>query len=127
MSNQQSAKSRLLSAKKNTGSKVADAEQIKLRDRLNSEIYSFPDRSWNDQGATKAFLARLSEIITKLDLDAHPRLQTTTSKQPLGIVYEDVYEPLLRLFRIYYTRSKGYTFEGDIDPSLASVDKSPDR
>ena len=80
-----------------------------------------------DDEATKKFFAEFNETLKRVDMTAHPRLPPDSRQPhevtPEGIVYEDMYNALLKLFRVFYMRNRGRTNDGNVDPSLASVSK----
>ena len=94
---------------------------------MNSQLYSFPEDAWKDPKV----VAQFKDVVNKLDLKQHPRLPVGSrlenggQAQPDGLVYEDVYEVILRLFRVSYMRSHGFGLHGAKQtPEQISADRA---
>ena len=99
-------------AKKEHPTASPATDQITLRNNLNIQLYSFPEEKWDDPKATTDFALKLKGIIDKLDLSQHQRLPYGARSagvggafQLEGLIYEDIYDVILRLFKLSYLRS----------------------
>ena len=104
-----------------------DRRQVKQLKEVNKLLYNFPEESWSNSQATISYANQLNQSLQKLDLSKHKRLPAgsfTKGKDDAGklkaIVYEDVYEVVLRLFTISYLGSRGCGADGDKDTSITA-------
>ena len=95
---------------------TADEDQVDFRDELNQEIYSFPPEGWSHDDASAGLGVFINEMMLLIDLSAHPKLELGSRQaddnRPKGFIYDDIYDVVLRLFKISYLRSRGCDADG---------------
>ena len=97
-----------------------------MRKVLNSQVYSFELERDRDADDIARVLNLFQITLGSMDLTVEPREAKGThvagGPLPSGLVYEDIMEVLMRLFRLSYMKSRGLDQFAKPDSSLTAAE-----